>query len=156
MDKMMGWWPLNIASFDTPPIEKKIPEKKAQLHMGSPEFKKPKPKDDNPLINKPEGLTKIRHRTKLSCSSREFVLSEPSTNENVSNNTSDKKPKRLAATLSTAAKDLKPEKVVMISEPKSEEKPTKAIENELLMKVAALNIKPTLLSTKSKPFMWKH
>jgi hypothetical protein len=121
--------------------------------MGSPEFKKPKPSDDNLLINKPESLSKFRHRTKLSCSSREFVLSEPRTNENVSNNTSEKKPKKSAASLSTAAKDHKPEKVVMNIKPKSEEKPSKAIENELLLKVAALNIKPTLLSTKSKPFM---
>ena len=121
--------------------------------MGSPEFKKPKPKDDNPLINKPAGLAKVRHRTKLSCSSREFVLSEPSTNENVSNNTSATKPKRFAASLSTAAKSLKPERVVATSEPKSEEKPAKNIEEDLIMKVAALSIKPTLLSTKSKPFM---
>ena len=39
------------------------------------------------MIVKSNGLSTLQSKGKLSCSSREFVFSEPKTNENVSNNT---------------------------------------------------------------------
>lgn len=63
-------------------------QSKTQLQKDSPEFKRKNQADDNPLINKPIGLTKVRSTAKLSSSAREFKLTGRKTNENTSNNKS--------------------------------------------------------------------
>jgi hypothetical protein len=94
------------------------------LHKGSPEFKK-QSKDETNLIVKSTGFSKLQSKGKLSCSSREFVFSEPKTNENISNNT---------VIMSRTAKVFQPRNADKSKEPEKQEEAEKSAEKIKLNK----------------------
>jgi hypothetical protein len=117
-------------------------QKKPLLHKGSPEFKS----KDNPLITKPVGLTKVRSKTKLSSSAKEFVLPRSVTNENISNNTDEESGKNVSELTNKHESDTDSKISTKIKLSKESRPFTKAAEDLA---------KPTL-STKSKLFNVKN
>lgn len=116
--------------------------KKPQLHKGSPEFKS----KEKSLINKPIGLIKIRSKTKLKSSAKEFVLPNSVTNENISNNTDEESVKNADESTSKHESD---------NDSKTSSKIKLSKESRPFIKAAEELAKPSL-STKSKLFYVKN